>query len=121
MKPVFILLITMVMVTSCGLNSYTIYINNQSGKAFDSIRVRINSSQGGSTSLLFTGVAPGQNVQQAINPTLFTAKHDIGIWPTLYAKDTVIKNWGTYNDLGGFSLNYKLTIDSALQQKWEAW
>jgi hypothetical protein len=121
MKTVFSLFFIVIMISACRNGNYTIHISNQSSRSFDSIRVLVNSSQGGSTSLLFTGVVPGQNVQQSINPSLFIAKHDIGIRPILYAKDTVIKNWGTYNDLGVFNLNYKLTIDSTLQQKWEMW
>ncbi len=121
MKPLFILLFTAVMITGCGKSNYTVYINNQSGTTFDSINVLISSSQGRSTTLLFTAVAPGQQVKQAVTDRAFYAKHDIGIWPTLYAKDTVMKNIGTYNDLGVFSLNYKMTIDSALKVKWEVW
>ncbi len=121
MKTVFIVLFTVIIISGCGNSHYTIHICNQSGKAFDSIMVRISSSQGSSTSLFFATVMPGQQVQQAVTDSTFYAKHDIGIWPTLYAKDTVIKNMGTYNDLGVFSLNYKMTIDSALQVKWEVW
>jgi hypothetical protein len=121
MKTVLMGLLTVIIVYGCSNSQYTIHISNQSSRSFDSIRVHISSSQGSSSSLLFAAVAPGLQVQQAVTDRAFYAKHDISIRPTLYAKDTVIKNWGTYNDLGVFHLNYELTIDSALQQNWELW
>lgn len=121
MRIILLLATSIFLLANCGPATYTIHINNLSAKAFDSINVLIISTQGNKVNLKFEGVAPGEVVYKTISGNAINAKHDIAIVPVLYASDTTIRNWGTYNDLGVFKENYKMTIDSSLKIKWEEW
>jgi hypothetical protein len=121
MKSILLVAAAIFLLSNCGPLSYTVHISNQSGKAFDSVSVRISSTQGGHAVIKFDALQPGQPAQKTIPASMVNARHDIAVVPVFYAKDTVVKDFGIYNDLGIFKANYQLTIDSAYRVTWKEW
>lgn len=110
------------LLTSCGGGkSYTVDVQNQSAKRFDSVHVFINTNTGDAPAIKSGSLLPGD----AIAPL---SVGQISSWgknqPTkvtviFYAADTVIKSSMPPQAEVGTNARYKAIIDSSLQVNWQ--
>jgi hypothetical protein len=114
--------LAMLLVSCGGGKTYTVEVQNQSAKGFDSVKVFIDTAPGEQPAASFGPLKPGQAMPPLTVGEIFGGHHQkMSGTAIFYAADTMIRNNAPYN--GGMNVNghYKVTIDSSLQVKWAEW
>jgi hypothetical protein len=90
----------------------SISVENKTGQALDSLVIIANGYR-----IIFYDVPANKNMQKDVAHGLIKGGHHIEMTPIIYHNGKETKGQYFYNDLSGFSGDYTIHIDSALNIK----